>query len=198
MLSRHFIVPGQYPEWPFNPGSEYNYNKLVYSTLLPLIILSKIAMTAKTRRICINPPALSTRNPIAQAMTRSIAMMYRRVFMLFYCYSKTIRRTIITITAAPEMYMPPEMSLRRVRIDFTSFLRFFFSEELSFDLSIALISSSLPMSTFASWLSPGLGAGTEVVVFSFSPAYVDWTGKNVIDKNARLKQRISFFILRKF
>ena len=48
---------------------------LGYMGLFPEINLSKTAITAITRRICIRPPAWKPKNPIAQAIINITAIV---------------------------------------------------------------------------------------------------------------------------
>ncbi len=58
--------------------------KLNQMDVLPLISLSKTAITAITSKICIIPGALYAKYPTAQPITRIIAIMYNRPFIALY------------------------------------------------------------------------------------------------------------------
>jgi hypothetical protein len=107
-------------------------------------------------------------------------------------YNNMISNITMSITAPTDRYTPPVSSVRCFFVARTSLRNSFFSDELSFDLSISLISFNLEIKAFASAASAVFVVVADVAVSV--PAF-NCAGINVNDRNAVIIQTVSFFII---
>jgi hypothetical protein len=102
---------------------------------------------------------------------------------------------MIIIIATAERYMPPPILLSCSLVERTSLRKFFFSEELNFDLSIALIALSRASSACA--CADSADFVEDIEEEAEAPA-MSWVGMNVNDRNVAIKHQVNFFILLNF
>jgi len=89
-------------------------------------------------------------------------------------------------------YMPPPAFLKSCLSERTSFLRLFFSDELSSDLSIVLISFNLVIIAFASADKGGFGSAVAVTGTDVAN---DCVGIKLTDRHTAINKTEIFFII---